>query len=124
MQHTINRTAVFAVFNDADNSSASLTERLIALGLATRADAKPFAMEWAAKKYGAKIVQGQRGAKLPRDSAAERAMNRVLGIVFPTADRPKTKAQRANNKTDAVAKLLKSYNALTAAEKRRFLASL
>ena len=119
---TVNKQAIFAVFNDADKSSASFAERLIALGVADRATAKPLAMEWAAKKYNARIEQGQRGDKLPRDSAAERAMNRVLQVCFPSADLP----QRAGkaHKTDAVAKLLKQYEALTGAQKRRFLASL
>lgn len=45
---TINRKAIYAVFNDADNSSASFTERLIALGVADLGTAKPLAMEWAA----------------------------------------------------------------------------
>lgn len=122
---SFNKQAVFAVFTDADNSSASFTERLLALGVGDRATARPLAMEWAAVKYDAKITQGQRGAMLPRNSAAEQAVKRVLAILFPNADKPKAKAKRAaNNKTDAVAKLLKSYNALTGAEKRRFLASI
>lgn len=119
---SFNKAAVFAVFNDADTSSASFATRLMALGIASRAEAKPFAMEWAAQKYGAKIEQGQRGDKLPRDSAAEKAMNRVLAICYPSVDMPR--AARSNNKVDAVAKLLKGYAALTGAEKRRFLAQL
>lgn len=116
---TINRKAIYAVFNDADNSSASFTERLIALGVADLGTAKPLAMEWAASKYKARITQGQRGATLPRNSAAERAMYRVLGVCFPKADRPKSHKATAN-KTDAVAKLFKAWSALSGAEKRRF----
>lgn len=116
---TINRKAIYAVFNDADNSSASFTERLIALGVADLGTAKPLAMEWAAGKYGARITQGQRGATLPRNSAAERAMYRVLGVCFPKADRPKSPKATAN-KADAVEKLFKAWSALSGAEKRRF----
>ena len=116
---TINRKAIFAVFNDADTSSASFTERLLALGIASAADAKPLAMEWAAAKHNARITQGQRGATLPRNSAAERAMYRVLGVCFPKADKPKT-AKATANKTDAVSKLFKAWSALSGAEKRRF----
>ena len=116
---TLNRKAIFAVFNDADTSSASFTERLLALGIASAADAKPLAMEWAAAKHNARITQGQRGATLPRNSAAERAMYRVLGVCFPKADKPKT-AKATANKTDAVAKLFKAWSALSGAEKRRF----
>ena len=122
MQNTFNNPAAFAVFDDADRGSLDFATRLLALGIGDRATAKPYAMAWAAKRYGATIEQGQRGAKLPRDSAAERAMNRVLQVCFPSADM----AQRAakNHKTDNVAKLLKAYSALTSAERRRFLASL
>ena len=116
---TINRKAIFAVFNDADNSSASFTERLLALGIASVTDAKPLAMEWAAEKYKARITQGQRGATLPRNSAAERAMYRVLGVCFPKVDRPNATKASAN-KQDVVEKLFKTWSALSAAEKRRF----
>lgn len=119
---TINKQSVFAVFNDADNSSASFAERLLALGIDSRAAAKPFAMEWAAAKYKAKIEQGQRGDKLPRDSAAEKAMNRVLSICFPSADLPAKSEGRG--KADPVEALLKKYAALTAAQKRAFKAAL
>ena len=124
MTKSFNRPAVFAVFNDADKSSASFTERLLALGIGSRGDARPLAMEWASKKYGVALKDGQRGLTFAkRDTDAERAMNRVLQLCFPSADKPNVK-RAANNKTDAVAKLLKSYNALTGAEKRRFLASI
>lgn len=119
MNSTINRTAIYAVFNDADTTSASFTERLLALGVGNRAMAKPFAMEWAAKKYRVAIVQGQRGAMLPRNSAAEKAMNRVLSLCFPPADAPKAKRAKAAH-TDPVAKLYEAWAKLSAAEKRRF----
>jgi hypothetical protein len=126
MTKSFNRVAVYAVFNDADNESASFAVRLMELGIASRAEAKPFAMEWAAKKHNETIKQGQRGATFTkRDSAAERAMNRVLSVCYPKADAPKPKTPKATaNKTDAVAKLVKSYTALTASEKRRFLKSI
>ncbi len=108
------------VFDLADNASASFAEYMLALGLPDRTTGKPFAMRWAAKKYAAKIEQGQRGDKLPRDSAAERAMNRVLAQCFPAADQPKAKPS-ASKQTDPVAKLLSAYAKLTPAEKRSFL---
>ena len=124
MTKSFNRVAVYAVFNDADKSSASFAERLLAEGIASRTEAKPFAMEWAAKKYNETIKQGQRGATFTkRDSAAERAVSRVLGVCYPKADMPKSGKATAN-KVDAVAKLVKSYTALTAVEKRRFLKSI
>ena len=118
-----NKTAIFAVFNDADNESASFAERLLKLGIGDRATAKPFAMEWAAKKYGVKIEQGQRGDKLPRDSAAEKAMNRVLSVCFPAVDLPQTKPAKSNQ-ADPVAKMLAAYAKLSAGEKRSFKAAL
>ena len=122
---TINKSAVFAVFTDADNLSATFTDRLLTLGLGDRATARPFAMEWAAAKYGVKIIKGQRGNTLPRDSAAERAVNRVLSVIFPSADMPKAKTKKPTaNKVDPVKAMVTSYTKLTAAEKRRFLASI
>jgi hypothetical protein len=124
MTKSFNRSAVFAVFNDADNSSASLTDRLLTLGIGSRTDAKPLAMEWASKKYNAQIKEGQRGMTfVKRDTAAERAMNRVLGVCFPSADKPKS-GKAVANKTDAVEAVLKKYQALSASEKRRFLKSI
>ena len=124
MTKSFNRVAVFAVFNDADNSSASLAERLLALGIASRADARPLAMEWASKKYGVAIKDGQRGMTfVKRDTDAERAMNRVLQVCFPSADLKKS-GKRTANKVDAVDALLKKYQALSASEKRRFLKSI
>ena len=119
---TINTKAINAVFNDADNKSASFTERLLKLGIGTRADAKPFAMKWAAEKYGVSIEQGLRGDKLPRDSAAEKAMNRVLGICFPSVDTAKPSG--VSNKVDPVAALVKKFATLSKAEQRRFLAAI
>lgn len=126
-----NKQAVFAVFKDADNQSASFAERLIALGVADRATARPLAMEWAlgraqSKKLdaGVKLIKGQRGLTFSkRDTAAERMMNRVLGLCFPAVDLPKAKTQ-SSNKTDPVESLLKKFASLTAAEKRRFKAAI
>ena len=116
-----NRTAIFAVFTDADNQSASFAERLLALGIGDKATARPFAMEWASKKYRVAITQGQRGAMLPRNSAAEQAVKRVLALCFPAADAPKAKGRAAkSNHTDPVAKLFASWKKLSGAEKRRF----
>ena len=124
MTKSFNRPAVFAVFNDADKSSASFTERLLALGIGSRGDARPLAMEWASKKYGVALKDGQRGLTFAkRDTDAERAMNRVLQVCFPSADL-KSSAKRTANKVDPVESLLKKFNALTAGERRRFLKSI
>ena len=117
------KNAVFSVFNDADNSSASFAERLFAFQIFDRAAARPLAMEWAAKKYGAKIEQGQRGDKLPRDSAAEKAMNRVLAVCFPSVDVASAKAA-GRNQADPIEKMLAAYAKLSAGQKRSFKAAL
>ena len=120
----INTIAINAVFEAVDNSSTSFTEKLFVLGVCTRAIAYPLAMQWAEKKYGVKAVKGQRGMTLPRGSAADKAMRRVLDVCFPSAERPQSTAKQSANKTDAVTSLLKKYAALTGAEKRRFMMSL
>jgi hypothetical protein len=121
---TFNKAAVFAVFAAADKSSASFAEQLLALGVGDRATARPLAMEWAARKYGVTIEQGQRGDKLPRDSAAEKAMLRVLDVCFPRVDAPKPKSIDAARAADPVEKLLAAYAKLTAGQKRSFKAKL
>ena len=119
-----NKVAVFKVFSDADNESANFTERLLALGIASRSEAKPLCIEWAAGKYNEPTRMGNQGLTFKRrDSAAERAVSRVLGVCYPKADAPKSKS-KTSKKTDPVAKLIKSYQGLTAAQKRRFLASV
>lgn len=118
----INTIAINAVFEAVDKSSTSFTERLLALGVGTRAIAYPLAMQWASKRYNDKIVSGQRGDRLTRDSAADKAMRRVLDVCFPSAERPQS--TKSANKVDVVTSLLKKYAALTGAEKRRFMMSL
>jgi hypothetical protein len=118
----INTIAINAVFEAVDKSSTSFTERLLALGVGTRAIAYPLAMQWASKRYNDKIVSGQRGDRLTRDSAADKAMRRVLDVCFPSAERPST--SKSASKADPVTSLLKKYAALTGAEKRRFMMSL
>ena len=119
----INTTAINAVFTAVDKSSTSFTEDLFLLGVCTRAIAYPLAMAWAAKKYGVQVAKGQRGDTLPRYSAADKAMRRVLDVCFPPAERPQS-TSKSVSKTDAVTSLLKLYAALTGAEKRRFMMSL
>jgi hypothetical protein len=119
----INTNAINAVFELVDNSSTSFTEKLFVLGVCTRAIARPLAVQWAATKYGEKVIKGQRGDTLPRFSAAEQAVKRVLDTCFPQAEQVSGKPASAN-KADAVTSLLKKYAALTGAEKRRFMMSL
>jgi hypothetical protein len=120
-----NKVAVFKVFSDADNESANFTERLLELGIASRKEAKPLCMEWASAKHNEPTRMGNQGLTFKRRSTnAERAMNRVLSVCYPKVDAPKPTKPKTSKKTDPVAKLVKSYQGLTAAQKRRFLASV
>jgi len=113
------KASIFAVFADADGSSATYAERLLALGVGDRATAKPLVLEWALKKHPTPMKQGLQGLTfVKRDTATERTMNRVLALCFPRVDAPKPKT---NNKSDPVELLLKKYKALTSAQKRRFM---
>jgi hypothetical protein len=119
-----NFTPVQQVFADADASSLSFADRLLTLGIASRAEAKPHAMSWACLTHeGCKIVSGRQGDKLTNTSA-ERAMNRVLQICYPSSDKPVRTQKPVAKKTDAVAQLVTKYGKLTKAEQRRFLASI
>ena len=95
----------------------------MSLGIASRAEARPHAIEWASKKYSNEpIKQGQRGLTfVKRDTNAERACDRVLEVCYPKADAPKPKTAKATaNKVDPVSALFKKWQALSASEKRRF----
>jgi len=115
---------VHKVFTDADNMSLNFAERLFALGIADKKTAKPFAMHWAAKKYDAKIELGQRGEKLPRDSAAEKAFYRVLKLCFPDVDTKETKAVTIKPTKSALDKALAAFAKLSADEKDQFFNSI
>lgn len=120
--------AVFAIFTDADNSSLSFAERLLAEGIGDRATARPFAVAWAAKKHGIATKEGQRGLTLDSKDkkafeAAQKAVTRVLEICFPSADAPDSKSKAAAKpKTDAVQReaqrILKNF---TPAQRRKLI---
>ena len=121
---SINKSAVFAVFNAADDD-VSLADRLLTLGIGDRATARPLAIEWAAAKYKTPIIKGQRGDTLPQNSKAIQAVTRVLSVIFPSVDMPKPTTKKPTaNKVDPVKSLVTRYTKLSAAEKRRFLASI
>lgn len=122
MTTSINTKAVNAVFNAADAAPANLASKLFDLGIFTRNEARPHAVRWAAEKYNAKVIKGQRGDTLPQGSAAIQAVTRVLSVIFPSVDIATPKP--SVNKVDPVKSLVTRYGKLTAAEKRRFLASI
>jgi len=117
--------AVAAIFN-AIILDVSYTEQLCSHGIGDRATARPFALTWAASKYGVKLVEGQRGLSLDQTSAkyetARKAVQRVLDVCFPDMEKPK--AATESKQVDPVAKLLKSFEKLTAAQRKKFLAAI
>jgi hypothetical protein len=122
MQLASIKAQAFAVFNKADNVSVVLLSDLLPLGIASRTDAKPLVIEWASKKYNCKPYAGQRGMTFKQGSTARMAMNRVLDRIFGGETKPT--APKASNKVDPVKALVTRFGKLTAAEKRRFLASV
>jgi hypothetical protein len=121
------KSAVFAIFTDADGSSASFADRLLTLGVGDRATARPLAMEWASKKYDAALKESNKGGMtfVERNTDAERAMYRVLAVCFPSADIKPVKAKAAGRaQQDAVEKLLAAFAKLDAGQKRSFKAKL
>ena len=122
MQLASIKAQAFAVFNKADNVSVVLLSDLLPLGIASRTDAKPLVIEWASKKYNCKPYEGQRGTTFKQGSTARMAMNRVLNRIF--GDETAPSKPQASNKVDPVKSLVTRFSKLTAAEKRRFLASV
>ena len=118
--------AVAAVFN-AIMLDVSYTEKLLDQGIGDRATARPFALTWAASKYGVKLVEGQRGLSLDQTSAkyetARKAVQRVLDVCFPDMEKPQA-APKESKQVDEVAKLLKSFAKLTSVQKKKFLAAI
>lgn len=113
-------------FELADGSSASFADELMKAGIASRAEARPYAMAWAIAKYAdTGLKEGQRGLTYTRrDSASERAVNRVLAACYPSVDLPKAKATGRKHTASAVEKLVAAYEKLSAAEKRSFKAKI
>lgn len=124
MQLASIKASAFAVFNKADSISVEFLSELLPLGIASRTDAKPLVIEWAAAKYKCKPYAGQRGLTFPQGSTARMAMNRVLDRIFGGETKPSKPKTKTNSKTDKVKRLVTSFSKLTTAEKRRFLASV
>jgi hypothetical protein len=121
MTKSINTQAVYAVFAKADNSQAEFATQLFNLGIFSRADALPHVIAFVSQKYHAKPYMGQRGLTFIKDSAPHAAVKRILDNCFETVRKP---SANKVNKVDPVAKLLKGFGELTAAQKRRFLAGI
>ena len=115
------RNQAYLIFNAVNDTSCDFAEKLLGLGV-DRVIGRVLAMEWSSEKYHARITMGERGLKLPRNSAAEQAFHRVVAFVWPAVSATTKKVKRSNS--DPVAALLKRYAALTAGQKRSFKSAL
>jgi hypothetical protein len=124
---TFNNDAVNTIFN-AILDDVSYTEKMLDQGIGDKATARPFALTWAAAKYSVKLVKGQRGLALDQTAknyeAARKAVQRVLDVCFPAMETASVAAPKESNQADPVAKLLKSFEKLTAAQRKKFLAAV
>lgn len=115
-----------AIFEQAEQVSVNLAEQLLLLGIGNKAEARPYALAWAAAKYGVKVRAGQRGDGFDRSTrqgeAAHKAVQRVLNFIYPPSDIPSS--NKVAKQVDEVARLIKKFEGLTAAQKRRFLAGI
>lgn len=106
----------------ADSMSVTLATKLIELGIADKATARPFVVYYIAevrKGAMALVYEGQRGITFGNGNKYERQVTRILSKIFDDVQaepKPKTSA----NKVDPVAKLFAGWEALTPAQKRRF----
>ena len=115
------RNQAYLIFNRVDAVSVDFAEQLLVLGV-DRVVGRALCMEWSAEKYKVRLVMGQRGLMLPRNSAAEEAFYRVVAFVWPAVSATAKKTKRSN--TDPVAALLARYAKLTAGQKRSFKSAL
>ena len=98
-------------------------EKLLAHGIASRADARPFVTYYIAEVRKAETYKGQRGVTFGRGSNYARQVDRILAKMFNDIEAKPAKPT-SSNKTDPVKRLLKAYADLTGAEKRRFKSAL
>ena len=120
--------AIVPTLKLADIESASLLDTLLSNGVGTRKDAVPYVVFYVTQlpKVTRKPYEGQRGWTFGRGTAEQRRTDRILDNIFVDVnkDTPKRKKPKTNSKSDKVARLVTSFSKLTAAEKRRFLASV
>jgi len=74
-------------------------------------------------KVTRKPYEGQRGWTFGRGTAEQRRTDRILDNIFVDVEAD-AKKPKTSKKKDKVARLVTAYQAMTAAEKRRFLAAI
>ena len=117
--------AIVPTLKLADISSASLLDTLLANGVGTRKDAVPYVVFYVSELSTTtrKPYEGQRGWTFGRGTAEQKRTDRILDNIFVDVEAD-AKKPKTSKKTDKVAQLKKGFDALTAAERRRFLLSL
>jgi hypothetical protein len=105
----------------ADTMSVTLAEKLIKVGIADKATARPFVVYYLAEvRKGAMALayEGQRGITFGNGNKYERQVTRILSKIFDDIQAESKPSK--NHKTDVVGKLFKQWQALSAGDKRRF----
>ena len=117
--------AIVPTLKLADIPSASLLDTLLANGVGTRKDAVPYVVFYVTQlpKVTRKPYEGQRGWTFGRGTAEQRRTDRILDNIFVDVEAD-AKKPKTSKKKDKVTKLVTAYQAMTAAEKRRFLAAI
>ena len=116
------RNHAYLIFNKVSDTGTTFAVELAALGV-DEVVGRALAMEWASAKYRTPITMGERGLKLPHNSAARCAMKRVIAFIWPSESAtPKKKAKRS--KVDPIEALIKKINGLTPAQRRRIRAAI
>jgi hypothetical protein len=117
--------AIVPTLKLADIPSARLLDTLLVNGVGTRKDAVPYVVFYVSELSTTtrKPYEGQRGWTFGRGNAEQKRTDRILDNIFVDVESD-AKKPKTNKKTDVVTKLVATYEKLTAAQKRRFLASI
>ena len=117
--------AIVPTLKLADISSASLLDTLLVNGVGTRKDAVPYVVFYVSELSTTtrKPYEGQRGWTFGRGTAEQKRTDRILDNIFVDVEAD-AKKPKTSKKKDKVARLVAAYEGMTAAEKRRFLASI
>ena len=128
----MNKTIIFKLFEayakSLQKARVDLVKGLRANGITTVEQARPLVLEWASIKTGCPLVEGRGKAagRMVLDSTHE-AYDNAKQTVYRTCEafKPKNKAEPSERKeVDAVAALIKKFEALTPAQKRAFKAAI
>ena len=117
--------AIVPTLKLADIPSARLLDTLLVNGVGTRKDAVPYVVFYVSELSTTtrKPYEGQRGWTFGRGNAEQKRTDRILDNIFVDVEADAKKPKTSKEK-DKVTKLVTAYQAMTAAEKRRFLAAI